>query len=148
MSVSSLHSSPISKIAYLLNDPTWRKRYEKYKLSAGKSAPIQEWTDRHEISPEPNPLLLDAILASNCIVFGCGSLFTSVLPSLVLEGVGDAILSRQNISKVLLLNGYVSHSVSESLLFIDYITRNSSLSVGMIVRLRGPSHLTVRVGLQ
>ena len=62
--------------------------------------------DRHEIFPEPNPQVLDAISNANCIVYGCGSLFTSILPCLVLEGIGVAISYRRNTEKVLLLNGW------------------------------------------
>jgi len=74
-------------------------------MASPSSAPEQQWSDRHEISLEPNPLVLEAIHNANCVVYGCGSLYTSVLPSLVLEGVGGAI-SRRNLPKVLLLNGW------------------------------------------
>ena len=106
-SISSLHSSPISRITYLLHDPAWRK------LSRNQSTDIvqQQWSDRNVISPEPNPLLLDAISNGNLIVYGCGSLFTSVLPSLILEGVGSAISSRR-VPKVLLLNGWHDQETS------------------------------------
>jgi len=109
--ISSLHSSPISKIAYLLHDLTWRRRNQKQsaKISAATAATQhqnQQWSDRHELSPEPNPLVLDAISNANCIVYGCGSLFTSVLPSLILDGEGEAIFSRRSVPKVLLLNGW------------------------------------------
>ncbi len=116
--ISSLHSSPISKIAYLLHDPTWRKLNEDnrmYKqLLKGHSTniPLQQWSDRHEIALEPNPLVLDAISNANIIVYGCGSLYTSLLPSLVLDGVGPAISSRKNIKKVLLLNGWHDYETS------------------------------------
>mmetsp|Transcript_34483 Transcript_34483/g.83432 ORF Transcript_34483/g.83432 Transcript_34483/m.83432 type:complete len:444 (+) Transcript_34483:786-2117(+) len=97
--IDSLHPSPVSRVAFLLHDPTWRSAEKT------ESASIQQWSDRHEISPEANPLVLDAISNANCIVYGCGSLFTSVLPSLVLAGVGSAI-SCQRVPKVLLLNGW------------------------------------------
>lgn len=99
MDPEDLHPSPIHKMCFLLNDPTWRRTD---KSSANTSA---QWNDRHEISLEPNPLVLEAIENSSCIVYGCGSLFTSVIPSLILEGVGTAISSRKN-TKVLLLNGW------------------------------------------
>ncbi|KAL7548534.1 hypothetical protein ACHAWF_011820 [Thalassiosira exigua] len=102
LDLSSLHPAPISKVAYLLNDVTWRRQSTK---GASSSMQRQQWSDRHEVSPEPNPQVLDAISNANCIVFGCGSLFTSVLPSLVLEGVGPAV-ARRDAPKVLLLNGW------------------------------------------
>jgi len=101
--VSSLHASPIHRISYLLNDPTWKKSNQQHTQSS--STQQQQWSSRNEITPEPNPQVLDAISNANCIVYGCGSLFTSVLPSLVLDGVGSAISSRY-VYKVLLLNGW------------------------------------------
>jgi len=92
----SLHHSQIYRVAYLLRDPTWQR---KQNANFG-------WSDRHEIYPAPNPLLLDALSNANCIVFGCGSLFTSVLPSLVLDGVGEAVARARSVPKVLLLNGW------------------------------------------
>lgn len=105
--VASLHSSPIQRISYLLNDPTWRKNNQQQHTQSfnGSSIQQQQWSSRNEITPEPNPQVLDAISNANCIVYGCGSLFTSVLPSLVLDGVGSAISSRY-VYKVLLLNGW------------------------------------------
>jgi len=107
--VASLHSSPIQRISYLLNDPTWRKNNQQQHTQSFNGSSIQQqqqqWSSRNEITPEPNPQVLDAISNANCIVYGCGSLFTSVLPSLVLDGVGSAISSRY-VYKVLLLNGW------------------------------------------
>ena len=72
-SMSSLHSSPISRITYLLHDPAWRK------LSRNQSTDIvqHQWSDRNVISPEPNPLVLDAI--SNANVSVCLCCYLSIL---------------------------------------------------------------------
>ena len=43
--------------------------------------------------------------AAEAIVYGMGSLYTSLCPSLVLRGVGEAIASRKGAPKILLLNG-------------------------------------------
>lgn len=96
--VASMHQAPITNLHYLLHDPTWRRR-------SSSSLTERQWSDRHEILPEPNPLVLQAISNANCIVYGCGSLYTSVLPGLILKGVGEAI-SRRDSPKVLLLNGW------------------------------------------
>jgi len=105
--VASLHASPIQRISYLLNDPSWKKNNQQHtqSLDGSNIQQQQQWSSRNEITPEPNPQVLDAISNANCIVYGCGSLFTSVLPSLVLDGVGLAISSRY-VYKVLLLNGW------------------------------------------
>ncbi len=49
----------------------------------------------HEVSPEPNCRVLTEIERADAVVYGMGSLFTSICPSLCLEGVGEAIAARQ-----------------------------------------------------
>ncbi|KAG9439192.1 hypothetical protein H6P81_019357 [Aristolochia fimbriata] len=58
----------------------------------------------HEVFPKVNPAVLDQLSKVECIVYAMGSLFTSICPSLVLLGVGEAIAVR-SCPKVLLLNG-------------------------------------------
>jgi hypothetical protein len=87
----------------------WRRQ----NIEKSATTPAKQWMDRHEIFPEPNPLVLDAISNASCIVYGCGSLFTSLLPCLVLDGIGFAISCR-NIKKVLLLNGWYDCETSWS----------------------------------
>ncbi|XP_031129445.1 uncharacterized protein YNL011C isoform X1 [Ipomoea triloba] len=58
----------------------------------------------HEVFPAVNPTVLEKLRNADCIIFAMGSLFTSICPSLVLLGVGEAIAS-QSCPKVLLLNG-------------------------------------------
>ena len=110
--ILSLHPSPISRITYLLRDPTWqRKNQLQSKLTAKSNA--SDWNDRHEIYPEPNPLVIEALSNANCIVYGCGSLFTSVIPSLVLSGVGKAIAECDGIvPRIMLLNGWHDRETS------------------------------------
>lgn len=45
----------------------------------------------HEIRPVPNPKVLAAIRGATAVVYSIGSLYTSIMPSLILRGVGDAI---------------------------------------------------------
>ncbi|XP_019418041.1 PREDICTED: uncharacterized protein YNL011C-like isoform X2 [Lupinus angustifolius] len=58
----------------------------------------------HEVFPSPNATVLEQLNSVDCIVYGMGSLFTSICPSLVLLGVGEIISSRSCL-KVLMLNG-------------------------------------------
>ncbi|KAL7495044.1 hypothetical protein ACHAWT_003797 [Skeletonema menzelii] len=123
--ITSLHPSAMKRVCYLLHDPTWRRKdggqYYSNNSSAAASEPPSsprsksrlriDWTDRHEVDPEPNPSVLEAISNANCIVYGCGSLFTSVLPSLVLRGVGEEIV-RKEVPRVLLLNGWHDHETT------------------------------------
>lgn len=58
-----------------------------------------------EITIPANPRVLEAIKNSSCIIYSIGSLFTSLVPSLVLKGVGAAISSPMIRTKILILNG-------------------------------------------
>lgn len=113
--ITSLHTSEMSRVCYLLHDPTFRRKggFNNITKDSPRSTSKvrKDWTDRHEVDPEPNPLVLEAISNANCIVYGCGSLFTSVLPSLVLRGVGEEIV-RKAVPKVLLLNGWHDHETT------------------------------------
>ncbi|RYO84045.1 hypothetical protein DL764_009384 [Monosporascus ibericus] len=50
----------------------------------------------HEIRPVPNPKVLAAIRGAGAVVYSIGSLYTSLMPSLILRGVGDAIAGVHN----------------------------------------------------
>ncbi|CAJ2658867.1 unnamed protein product [Trifolium pratense] len=58
----------------------------------------------HEVFPLPNAAVLEQLYNVDCVVYGMGSLFTSICPSLVLLGIGEIISSRSCL-KVLMLNG-------------------------------------------
>ncbi|XP_061362030.1 uncharacterized protein YNL011C [Gastrolobium bilobum] len=58
----------------------------------------------HEVFPSANMAVLEQLKNVDCIVYGMGSLFTSICPSLVLLGIGEIISSRSCL-KVLMLNG-------------------------------------------
>ncbi|EGO53845.1 hypothetical protein NEUTE1DRAFT_50558, partial [Neurospora tetrasperma FGSC 2508] len=45
----------------------------------------------HEIWPNANPKVIDALAGTTMVVYSIGSLWTSIVPSLVLRGVGEAL---------------------------------------------------------
>lgn len=57
----------------------------------------------HAIQPDPHPDVTHHIRSSQGMIYGTGSFWTSIVPSLVLKGVGESIASL-NGPKVLLLN--------------------------------------------
>ncbi|PHH78176.1 hypothetical protein CDD80_7261 [Ophiocordyceps camponoti-rufipedis] len=59
----------------------------------------------HEIHIPANPRVLDALATADSIVYSIGSLYTSLVPNLVLRGIGDAIANPRIRNKVLILNG-------------------------------------------
>jgi len=58
----------------------------------------------HEVFPKVNPSVLQRLAECDCVIYGMGSLYTSILPALILSGVGETIAAR-NVPKLLLLNG-------------------------------------------
>ena len=64
-----------------------------------------------EVFPAPNPRVLAALGAAEGVVYGMGSLYTSIAPSLILEGVGEAVAAVRG-PKVLLLNGSLDRETS------------------------------------
>ncbi|PNY25638.1 Uncharacterized protein TCAP_04435 [Tolypocladium capitatum] len=67
-----------------------------------------------EIRIPANPRVLDAIHGSDTVIYSIGSLFTSLVPNLVLRGVGDAIASPLIRNKVLILNGTTDRETGPS----------------------------------
>lgn len=66
----------------------------------------------HEVAPDPNPRVLSELSRADAVVFGMGSLFTSIAPSLILRGVGEAVAAR-SVPKILLLNGAVDREITQ-----------------------------------
>ena len=56
------------------------------------------------VYPKVNPTILRKLKECDGVVYGMGSLYTSIIPSLILEGVGEALANRVG-PKVLILNG-------------------------------------------
>ena len=67
-----------------------------------------------EITIPANPRVVDALSNSSCVIYSVGSLFTSLIPSLVLRGVGEAIASPLIRTKILILNGTVDRETGPS----------------------------------
>ena len=59
-----------------------------------------------EMRPPPNPKVLEAITSADALIYSIGSLYTSIVPSLILRGVGARIASSRGPRfKILILNG-------------------------------------------
>ena len=62
----------------------------------------------HEISPFANPKAVGALRGAEAVVYSIGSLYTSVVPCLVLRGIGEALAGSGSARiKILILNGSV-----------------------------------------
>lgn len=59
-----------------------------------------------EIYPLPNPKVIEQLKELNTLVYSIGSLYTSILPCLILRGIGKAIAKSRTLKqKILILNG-------------------------------------------
>ena len=59
-----------------------------------------------EMRPSTNPKVLESINTADALIYSIGSLYTSILPSLILPGVGTAIAQQGGPRfKILILNG-------------------------------------------
>ncbi|KAH6693460.1 hypothetical protein F5X68DRAFT_128776 [Plectosphaerella plurivora] len=67
-----------------------------------------------EIRPLANPRALDALTSAKSVIYSIGSLFTSLVPSLILSGVGDRIADPSIRTKVLILNGTLDRETGPS----------------------------------
>jgi len=80
-----------------------------YDNKATLQAPISEIfyinSYGQEIHPRPNPEYINSLHTCEVLIYSCGSLWTSIIPCLALQGVGGAIASSSSLKfKVLLLN--------------------------------------------
>lgn len=75
----------------------------------------------NSINPKPNPGIIKNLYLSNGVIYGMGSLWTSIIPSLILEGVGEAVASVKG-PKIALLNCCNDRETS-GLSALDYINR-------------------------
>ena len=56
--------------------------------------------------PPAHPRALEALRLADTIVYGIGSLFTSIVAGLIPHGIGEAVRGNHEASKVLVLNGH------------------------------------------
>ncbi|TKX22035.1 hypothetical protein C1H76_5668 [Elsinoe australis] len=67
-----------------------------------------------QIRLDANPRVLSSLTSSSAIIYSIGSLYTSLIPSLILKGVGAALSSPHIRSKILILNGTVDRETGPS----------------------------------
>ncbi|KAK5078641.1 hypothetical protein LTR64_002944 [Lithohypha guttulata] len=93
-----------------------------------------------EILPPANPRAVQALQHAEAIIYSIGSLYTSIVPNLVLRGVGQAMHKSQASLKILILNGCLDREVGPdspgrpftAADFIDAIARAGEQSRGVV----------------
>ncbi len=58
----------------------------------------------HPRNPEANPLAIKAVESADVMIFGPGSLYTSILPNLLVKGMVEAIKKNERALKIFVLN--------------------------------------------
>jgi 2-phospho-L-lactate transferase/gluconeogenesis factor (CofD/UPF0052 family) len=90
--------------------PTLRKQYITFAKAHTADLPSRIsriWYINpygQEIRPSANPAVLHSLHEAGSIIYSIGSLYTSIIPCLILRDVGSAIAGR-SVPKILLLNG-------------------------------------------
>jgi 2-phospho-L-lactate transferase/gluconeogenesis factor (CofD/UPF0052 family) len=90
--------------------PTLRKQYINFSKADEDDLPARIerlWYINpygQEIRLAANPRVLDALADAHAIIYSIGSLYTSLIPSLILKGVGAAIANPAIRHKTLILN--------------------------------------------
>ncbi|KAL1654127.1 hypothetical protein SLS61_003129 [Didymella pomorum] len=100
--------------------PTLRKQYIAFSKAAEEELPARIerlWYINpygQEIRLAANPAVLSALAAAQAVVYSIGSLYTSIVPSLVLKGVGEKIRDPGIRYKILILNSTLDRETGPS----------------------------------
>jgi 2-phospho-L-lactate transferase/gluconeogenesis factor (CofD/UPF0052 family) len=103
----------------------------------------------HEIWPVANPKVVTAIKESRTVIYSIGSLYTSIIPSIILQDVGQAIANSEIRHRVLILNSKNDRETGPTPMsareFIEAIARAAGDATGRdgdgVVLSRYVSHL-------
>jgi len=93
--------------------PSLRKQYIAFQKDFIEDLPCR--IDRiwyinpygQEIRPAPNPKVLQSLRSAQCVIYSIGSLYTSIVPCLILKEVGDELANPAIRLKILILNGSI-----------------------------------------
>lgn len=100
--------------------PTLRKQYITFSKADEEELPARIerlWYINpygQEIRIAANPMVLNALAAAQAVIYSIGSLYTSIVPSLVLKGVGEAISNPSIRYKILILNATIDRETGPS----------------------------------
>ncbi len=142
------NDSPLLDI-YLLRDyfaPDEFDEFQSLSLSEKKRT-----LEGNEVFPQPNSEAITAIKSADAIIYGPGTQHSSLFPSYLTFGIGEAVASNMRASKVLVANLSPDHDIgSESmpslfLKFGNYLNRkrnlgflNSELATNLLIQKDSP----------
>lgn len=100
--------------------PTLRQRNIKFSKEEDEDLPARIeriWYINpfgQEMLPPANPRALTAVKEAQAVIYSIGSLYTSLIPSIVLRGMGKTLRSTPARHKILILNGCLDREVGPS----------------------------------
>ncbi|KAI4937539.1 uncharacterized protein J4E92_002270 [Alternaria infectoria] len=100
--------------------PTLRKQYITFSKADEEELPAgieRLWYINpygQEIRLSANPTVLNALNDAQAVIYSIGSLYTSIIPSLVLKGIGEAISNPAIRYKILILNSTIDRETGPS----------------------------------
>ncbi|KAI8931884.1 hypothetical protein NX059_010788 [Plenodomus lindquistii] len=100
--------------------PTLRKQYITFSKADEEELPARIerlWYINpygQEIRIAANPMVLNALAEAQAVIYSIGSLYTSIVPSLVLKGVGEALSNPTIRYKILILNATIDRETGPS----------------------------------
>jgi len=123
--------------------PTLRKQYIAFTKTHTSDLPSRIsriWYINpygQEIRPSPNSKVIESLDAASAVIYSIGSLYTSLVPCLVLKGVGEKIRNAGARYKILILNGSLdreTRAVGVEFGAVDFITAIAFACKGGAVR--------------
>ncbi|KAJ4372657.1 hypothetical protein N0V86_008020 [Didymella sp. IMI 355093] len=100
--------------------PTLRKQYIAFSKADEEELPARIerlWYINpygQEIRLAANPAVLNALSSAQAVIYSIGSLYTSIVPSLVLKGVGEKLANPSIRHKILILNSTLDRETGPS----------------------------------
>lgn len=100
--------------------PSLRKQYITFSKADEEELPARIerlWYINpygQEIRLSANPMVLNSLKEAQAVVYSIGSLYTSIIPSLVLKGVGEALTNPSIRYKILILNSTIDRETGPS----------------------------------
>lgn len=100
--------------------PTLRKQYINFTKDVNEDLPARIeriWYINpygQEIRPTPNTKVIDVLENAEAVIYSIGSLYTSIIPCIILKDVGAAIAAKNVKYKILILNGSLDRETGPS----------------------------------
>jgi 2-phospho-L-lactate transferase/gluconeogenesis factor (CofD/UPF0052 family) len=109
---------PDSVLSHLIVD---KEKAGQESMSSRISKIFYVNDDLQKTEPRANPRVIQHLKDAQHIIYSMGSLYTSIIPTLILKEVGETIASRgPYVSKIFILNGYKDRE-TDNMTAVDFV---------------------------